>query len=154
MKTLQDSSGFHGKMKIETFKGGVKLRETDWMENKIVSSDTHGRNLIIRKLANNNVYGIAIDSAEIGTGSTAPADSDTALQTPVVTGVDIANAVITAHNVLTLSIFMSDTTLADGTYAEFALRIGTKLFSRILISPTYSKSTGEDSIFTYVITLT
>lgn len=140
-------------MKIETFKEGKKVRETDWMENRIVASDTHGRNLVMRKLIGDNTYGIEIDSAEIGTGNTAPADGDTALVTPVVTGVTISNAVISDVDEITLSIFMSDGTLANGTYKEFALRIGTKLFSRVLISPNYVKSAGEDSVFTYVITL-
>lgn len=150
---MKDSLKFTGKMKIETFKDGVKVRETPWMNNKIVCSSTHGRNLVIRRLAGDNTYGLEIDSAEIGTGTNVPTDSDTGLQTVVVNGVDIANAVVTDVDELTLSIFMSDTTLANNTYNEFGLRIGLQLFSRIIISPGYVKSTGEDSVFTYVITL-
>lgn len=150
---MKDLATLKGRMMITTFKNGKKVRETAWMTNKIVSSSGYGRNLILRELSGDNTYGIEIDSADIGTGSTAPVDGNTALETPTVTGVDIANAVLTAHNELTLSIFMSDTTLANGTYTEFGLKIGTQLFSRIIISPSYSKSSGEDSVFTYVITL-
>jgi hypothetical protein len=150
---MKDKILFKGKMKIETFKDGVKVRETNWMENRIVASDTHGRNLVVRQLIGDQTYGIKIDSAEIGTDDTAVTDAQTALITPVLTGVDIANASVTDVDEITLSIFISDADLIDGTYKEFALRIGSKLFSRIVISPNYSKSAGEDSVFTYVITL-
>ena len=150
---IKERAGFRGKLKIETFRDGVKIRETDWMENRIVASDTHGRNIVMRQLAGDNTYPIVIDSAEIGTGILTPADGTTDLVTPVLTGVDIGNAVVTDVDELTLSIFMSDLALADGTYKEFLLRCGTKCFSAIVISPNYSKSAGEDSVFTYVITL-
>ena len=151
---MKDKAYFRGKMKIETFKEGEKIRETDWMENLIVSSTGHGRNLVVRQLAGNQTYGMEISSAEIGTGTLTPVDATTDLVTPVVTGVDIGNAVVTDDDEVTLSIFMSDATLPDGTYKEFLLRIGAQAFSAIVISPNYSKSTGEDSVFTYVITLT
>jgi hypothetical protein len=153
MQNLKDKITFRGRMKITTSKNGKVLRETGWMENRIVSSDTHGRNLVMRRLMGDNTYGIEIDSAEIGTDDTAAADAQTALIAPVVTGVTISNAIVTDDDELTLTIFMSDATLANGTYKEFALRIGAKLFSRVVISPNYSKSAGEDSTFTYVITL-
>lgn len=152
MNKIKENGGIVGYLTIKKFKDGKEVWRSKRMKNRVVSSDGYGRNLVIRQLGGDATYPIEIDSAGIGTGSTAPVDGNTALETPTVTGVSIANKTIT-NDLLNVDIFMSDATLADGTYNEFALYCNARLFSRIIISPGYSKSAGEDTLFTYVITL-
>lgn len=122
--------------------------------NKVVSgSGGYGRNLVMRKLSGDNTYGIAIDSAAIGSGSVAPADSDTGLGNSLVSGISITNFAL-ANNVLTIDVFITNATLPNNTYSEFGFFIGGRLFSRVLISPVYTKATGEDTLFTYTLTFT
>lgn len=154
---IKDKAGFTGKLVIKTYRDGVLVRETKPMYNKIVSgSGGYGRNLVIRQLANDTTYGIAIASAGIGTGTTAPADSDTGLETVVVQDVAVSNRSISNDQVV-IDVFMSNAVLTNGSYTEFGLFISTgasrRLFSRVIISPTYTKATGEDSTFSYTISL-
>lgn len=150
----QEKAGFVGKMVITKFKDGKEIWKSKPIFNKVVSSSGgYGRNLVVRRLAGDETYGIEIDSAQIGDGNTAPADSDTALQNALVTGITISNATVD-NNEVVFDIFVSDATLPDDTYEEFGLFIAGRLFSRILISPAYTKVTGEDTLFTYTITFT
>lgn len=153
----KDTAGFVGSLVIKTYKDGVLVRETAPMKNKIVSgSGGYGRNLVIRQLAGDTTYGIAIGSAGIGTGTTAPVDANTGLETVVVQDVAISNVAVSNDEVV-VDVFMSASTLVNGSYTEFALFISTggarRLFSRVIISPTYTKATGEDTTFSYTITL-
>lgn len=143
-------------MTIKKYKAGTKelIWESGPIKNLVVSgSGGYGRNLIMRQLAGDTTYPIEIDSAAIGSGTDAPADSDTGLQTAVVSGVSVSTSTAT-NDVLTIDVFMSDTTLPDGTYSEFGLFCNLRLFARILISPSYTKDPGEDTIFTYTLTAT
>ena len=146
--------GFYGVLVIKKFKDGKLIWESAPMKNKVVSgSGGYGRNLVLRRLCGDTTYGFAIDSAAIGSGSTAPVDSDTGLETPVLSSITISNTGV-ANDVATIDVFISDGSLANGTYREFGFFIGAQLFSRILISPVYTKASGEDTTFTYTLTST
>lgn len=149
----KDTAGFVGSLVIKTYKDGVLVRETAPMKNKIVAgSGGYGRNLVIRQLAGDTTYGIEIDSAAIGDDNTTPADSDTALGNSLVSGISVSNVSVSNDEVV-FDFFASNATLPDDEYKEFGMFIGGRLFSRVLISPTYTKATGEDTIFSYTVTL-
>ena len=155
MRKIKINSGnglkLKGTLVIKKYKNGKLIWQSSPMSNLVVSgSGGYGRNLIMRRLAGDATYGIAIDSARIGDGTTPPADSDTNLQNVLVSGISITNAVVSNDGVQ-FDIFVSSATLPDDTYAEFGLFIGGRLFSRVLISPTYTKATGEDTTFSYTI---
>lgn len=153
MNLLNNKIGFAGVLTIKKYKDGKLISQSEH-KNKVVSgAGGYGRNLIMRQLIGDTTYGIEIDSASIGDGSTAPADSDTALGNSLVSGISISNSSL-ANNVATIDVFASDGTLPDDTYNEFGFFIGGRLFSRILISPAYTKATGEDTIFSYTLTST
>jgi len=149
----KDKGGISGVLTITKFKDGKKIWESKPMKNRVVSSAGYGRNLIMRKLAGDNVYGIEIDSAAVGDNNTAPADGNTGLGNSLVSGISITNSVAT-DDVLDIDVFANDATLPDDTYEEFGLFIGAQLFSRVIISPAYTKSAGEDTLFTYQLELT
>lgn len=143
-----------GSFKIRAYDSitGKLKWESPQMENKIVSSSGHGRNIITRQLSGDTTYGIEVDSAEIGTGTNAPADADTNLQTPTLTAIPIANAIVSNDSVV-FTIFITNAQLTNGTYREFALRCGSRLFARALISPAITKSSNENLTVDYTITL-
>ena len=146
-----------GRYRFKTFKAGTKelIRQTDWIKNLIVSNDNNGLNLVLQELNAQTTYDLAITQAKIGTGDTAPVDGNTDLETPTSTVGDIlvATRVLTTDD-LTLGFFISDAQLPEGEYKEFGLFCGEQLFARSLISPTYTKSIGEDTTCEYVIEVT
>lgn len=155
-KTLENKGilGFAGILTIKRIRNGEVVEVLGPFKNKVVSgSGGYGRNLVLRQLMNDTTYPIVITTASAGSGTNAPADSDTNLQTPVVTGISVSNYAL-SNNVLTIDVFASSSTLTNGTYSEFGLFCSGRLFARILISPSYTKATGEDTIFTYELTST
>lgn len=145
-------AGIGGVLTIKKYREGKLIWQSEPMENLVVSSSGYGRNLVMRQLAGDNTYGIEIDSAAVGDDDTTPVDTNTGLGNSLVSGISISDISAT-NDVLNIEVFASDTTLPDDDYKEFGLFIGGRLFSRVIISPTYSKATGEDTIFSYVITL-
>jgi hypothetical protein len=142
-----------GFLTIKGFRRGKLVRAIERIPNKVVaSSGGYGRNLITRQLAGETLYPLAIDSVSLGTGNTAAADGDTDLQTPTVTGITISNISI-SNDVLQVDVFIADGDLPDDTYKEFGIFCGGRLLARILISPTYTKSSGEDPLFSYQLTI-
>ena len=148
-----DSAHIGGYLTLKTFKEGVLQREIGPCKNKVVSSNGYGRNLILRALAGDTTYPIEIDSAALGDSNTAAADGNTGLGNSLVSGIGITNMVI-VNNVLTIDVFVADGNLPNDTYEEFGLFANGRLMSRIIISPAYTKATGEDTLFTYELTLT
>ncbi len=130
-----------------------KLLEEIKVDNLIVLSSGHGADIVTRQLGNDTTYSMPIDSAEIGTGTTAPAVTDTNLATPVLTGIDIASYDISTPGTVIVSIFIADADLANGTYKEFALRCGSRLFARSLITPNVAKGTNQNLTVDYTISL-
>lgn len=147
-----DVSRVAGFLTIKRFKDG-KPEIVGRFPNKVVMSSGYGRNLIARRLAGDATYAIAIDSAGLGSSSTAAADAQTDLITPVVTGIPLTN-ITAVDDVVTVDVFVADANLPNGTYREFGLFIDGRLFARVVVSPDYTKAAGEDTLFTYELTLT
>lgn len=145
--------GFFGVLTINKFKAGELVQTIGPLHNKVVSTDTYGRNLIARQLIGDTTYPIEIDSISLGDSNTAAADSDTALGNPLETGINLTETSV-ANNVVTIKVFVADATIADDTYEEIGFFCNARLFSRVVISPAYTKATGEDTLFTYTLTLT
>lgn len=142
-----------GYLTITTLKDGVPVRSSGRLPNKVVNGVGYGRNLIARQIAGDVTYGVAINSASLGTDNTAAADSQTDLVAPTVTGVPITNS-SASGDVVTVDVFVADANLPNGTYREFGLFCGGRLFARVVLSPAYTKASGEDTLFTYELTLT
>lgn len=149
----KDNVHIGGILRIKTFRDGKLVREMGPFHNKFVSSSGYGRNLLLRQMAGDTTYPIEIDSASLGDGNTAAADGNTALVNALETNIPITNMVVT-NNVLAIDIFVADANLANDTYEEFGLFATGRLMSRIVISPAYTKSAGEDTLFTYELTFT
>jgi len=150
---LSEGARVAGSLTIKTFRGGKQVAETLSMPNKVVTgSSGYGRNLLTRALSGDGTYSISIDSARIGDDNTAAADGNTDLGNVLVTGIPITNMTVT-NNVLSVDVFVADANLPDDTYAEFGLYCNGRLFARIIISPAYTKAAGEDTLFTYTLTL-
>ena len=150
---LNDDARIAGTLTITSLKDGKVTRKSGPFPNKFISSTGYGRNLVLRAMTGDSTYPIIIDSAAVGSGNTAAADSDIALVTPVASGLTITNMVV-VNDQLTVDVFVPDASLPNGTYKEFGLFATSRLLSRILISPNYTKATGEDTLFTYSLTLT
>lgn len=148
-----EQGGVAGTLTIQKFRDGKLVYQSEPMPNKVVMSDGYGRNLIARQLAGNNLYPIEIDSASVGDDGTAAADGQTDLLNPLVTDIPITNKTA-VDNVVTVDVFVADANLSDDTYREFGLFCDGRLFARIVLSPDYTKVSGEDTLFTYELTLT
>lgn len=150
---MKGNFNFAGKYRFITTDSitGKVIKTSPWIKNLIMLGTNTGVNIILNRLANILTYDNIITSAEIGTGTTAPANSDTALVTPVVTGITVATAVASSGSIL-LTFFIPSGSLANGTYKEFLLRCGTQAFARSLITPNYTKGTNQDTTIEYTIT--
>jgi hypothetical protein len=148
-----DQLGIVGQLTIKTFKDGQLIREIGPFKNKVVTSTGYGRNLILRALAGDTTYPVEIDSASVGDNNTAPVDGNTALGNSLVSGIAITNKSV-ANNVLTVDVFVNSATLPNDTYEEFGLFCNARMLSRVIISPAYTKATGEDTLFVYTLTMT
>lgn len=151
-KSLVDESRVAGYLTITRMRDGQPIEKLGPFPNKVVSSSGHGRNIIARQLAGDTTYGIEIDSAAVGDSTTAAADGDTDLGNSLVISIDITKFTVT-NNQLQVDVFVADGNLADDTYQEFGLFCGAQLFARIIIDPAYTKASGEDTLFTYTLTI-
>jgi hypothetical protein len=145
---------YGGRLKLTGSKNGNVTKSTGWFHNIILDSTDCGLNLIRRGMLGDAVIpSIEITSGEIGTGDTTPTTADTALEELVLDGILRAYQTIESDEVV-FQFFISAEDLPDDTYTEFGLRVGTRLFSRALIIPTFEKSSGEDITVEYRIRLT
>lgn len=173
METLNEKGRFlAGRYRIITMKAKPRyfplriwlaLRRQGWLDhmvksispeytNLIMLGANTGLNLVLQALNGQTVFPLAIDSASIGTGNTAPASSDTDLVTPVVEGILKSTSEIQTLNILYTEWFISNDELPDGEYKEFALWCGTQIFARSLIGPpTHTKAANEDTLIVYNI---
>jgi hypothetical protein len=142
-----------GRLTIRTFRNGELLRTIGPFPNKVVSSSGYGRNIILRQMARDTTYQLGIDSAAVGDDNTAPADGDTGLGNPLVSSLTITNASV-VNNVLTVDVFVASGELPEDTYEEFGLFANGRLMARVIISPAYTKVSGEDTLFSWECTLT
>lgn len=144
----RDKSRIGGTLTIRRFFHGELTWQSKPLPNKVVSSSGYGRNLITRQLAGDGTYPIEIDSAKLGTSSTAAADAQTDLIAATVSSIPITNKVAVDDD-LTVDVFVTDANLPNGTYSEFGLFCNGQMLARIVISPSYTKGSGEDTLFTY-----
>lgn len=148
-----------GKVQWRKYRNGKLIDESEWADNLVMLGDNTGKDLILDRLAGTNTYTLNITHGDIGTGSTAPAASDTALTTAVArTPVTLANV---SSNTVTFSFFFADGDLANGTYKEFGCFVdGTatvstgKIFNHVLFASNLVKATGEDITVGVTFTLT
>lgn len=162
--TQQDKTGIAGKYRIHRYKpidatleevpldDRERVSTSEWIDNLVVSSTTTGIGLITSRLIGQTTYDLAITQAKIGTGTTAPVNADTDLETTVLAGILRAKQSATATTA-TIEFFISGDDIANGNYTEFGIFAGTRLFARSIISPTFSKSTAEDVGIEYIITI-
>jgi hypothetical protein len=121
--------------------------------NLVVLSANAGLGIVMQHLYGTTTYPLELTTAAIGTGNTAPADGDTALETPVVTGILRAVGELTDPATLYTEWFITNDELPNGEYKEFGLYAGTQLFTRALIeSPTHTKADNEDTLIVYTVT--
>jgi len=155
MRTLRSNNRTRvaGELTIRKLVEGREVWRSEPLPNKVVTSAGFGRNLIARMLAGDSSLGLEIDTASLGDDNTAAADTQTDLLSPLVEDIPITNAAA-VDNVVTVDVFIADANLPNDTYEEFGLFIGGRLFARVVISPSYTKATGEDTLFSYTLTLT
>ena len=152
-ESCKDEIRAQGRLIIRVFRAGTRelLRELGPFSNKFVSSSGYGRNLLLRHMAGDDALPIELTSVALGDGSTAAADGDTALGNELIDDIPLTNISV-ANNVLSLDAFVSDANLPDDTYAEFGVFATDRLMARVVIDPTYTKATGEDTLFSYELT--
>lgn len=150
---LAESFALTGSLTIKRFRDGKLVWQSEPLKNKVVTSTGYGRNLLLRWMAGDFTYPIVLDSASLGDDNTAAADADTDLGNPLVTDLPLANTAV-SNNVLTVDCFAADANLPDDTYEEFGLFAGGRLVSHVIISPAYTKASGEDTLFSYTLTMT
>jgi hypothetical protein len=153
MPTVDNGIGFYGVLDIKAFKKGEMIRSAGPFKNKVVSSNGYGRNLILRALAGDATFPVIIDSARLGDYNVAPGDADLMLGGTLVSDIPITNMTV-VNNVLTVDVFVADANLPADTYEEMGFFMSGRMLSRILISPAYTKASGEDTLFTYTLTAT
>ncbi len=124
-------------------------------KNLVVDSLNYGLDILVQYLlsAYNGAFAFPLGIAygEIGTGTTAPASADTALQTPT-NRISITYGADSGFNTAITQFFFPDSTLANTTYTEFGTFIGGSntlgsgnMFNHALFSTPYSKSAGTDT---------
>jgi len=143
-----------GRYKIKTYKNNKLIRETNWIDNLIVSNENHGLYLILNGLLGNETYSLEITKAKIGDDDTAVQDSDTDLVNTVLDDIPVAVRSRKAVDEILITFFIPSGDLADGDYKEFGIFCTDQLFARSIITPTYTKSENEDTQIEYQITAT
>lgn len=150
---LAENGKVAGTLTISRFRNGALISKSEPIPNKVVSSSGgYGRNLITRQLAGDAALPLAIDSAALGDDDTAPVDADTDLGNATVTDIPLTNSTA-SDDELHVDVFVADANLQAATYKEFGLYCAGRLFARILISPAHTKADGEDTLFSYDLTL-
>jgi hypothetical protein len=119
--------------------------------NTVMDSPNYGLDLLIQNLLPNPTYPATLSYIEIGTGSTTPAITDTALTAPTNRAAIGFFQDYATTDAIVQAIF-SDSQLTNGTYYEMGTfcggttTIGTgQLFNHALFSSPYTKSAGTDS---------
>jgi hypothetical protein len=119
--------------------------------NLVMDSPGYGLDLIIQRLVGINTYSLNLAYIEIGTGTTAPTVNDTALTSPSVRAAVSFQEDYGATDAI-VQAYITDANLANATYGEVgsfvdgSATIGTgQLFNHALISPTYTKVSGQDT---------
>jgi hypothetical protein len=123
--------------------------------NLIVDSSNYGIDILVQYLISayngSSNFPLGIAWGEIGTGSTTPANSDTALTTPT-NRAPVSYAFDNGFTTASLQFFFPDAVLANETYYECGSFIGGSstigtgnMFNHALFGTPYSKSAGVDT---------
>ena len=124
-------------------------------KNLIVFSANYGIDILVQYLISayngSNNFPLGIAWGEIGSGNTAPANTDTALTTPT-NRAPVSYAFDNGFTTASLQFFFPDASLANATYYECGSFIGGSssigsgnMFNHALFSTPYSKSSGTDT---------
>jgi hypothetical protein len=124
-------------------------------KNMIVWSASCGYDILVQFLLSaytgSFAFPLGISWGEIGTGLTAPANTDLALTTPTARAT-VSYAADSAFSIAQLQFFFPDVTLPNQTYTEFGTFIGGtssigtgNMFNHALFINPYSKSSGTDT---------
>lgn len=152
---LKSSAEIKGSYRIRTWDKdtGKLIWDSGEIKNLIVNSLGYGLDIFTRQLGGDTTYAIEIDSAKIGTGTTAPTSADTDLETAVLSGITVASTSFSVGSV-TISFFIPDANLANGTYNEFGIFANGRLFARSIITPAFVKGSNQNTTVDYTITVT
>jgi hypothetical protein len=131
--------------------GDVKVVQ----RNLVVDSLNYGIDILVQYLLSayngSFAFPLGIAYGEIGTGTTTPQSTDTALQTPT-NRVSTTYAADSGYNTAITQFFFPDSVLANEDYYEFGTFIGGSvtigsgnMFNHALFSSPYSKSAGTDT---------
>ena len=161
MGLIKEKTGITGKVRIIQTKAGTDevIAVSPWSKNMVMRGVDTGIDVILDRLVGVATYTLNLNYADIGTGTNAPALTDTQLQTPTARALRVTGSVTT--NVATLRFFFADGALSNATYNEFATFMdGTatvstgKIFNRVLFSSPYVKTAGVDTTIEVSFTIT
>jgi hypothetical protein len=146
------AAGMHAEAQKIFESGKVETRS----KNTVVDSANCGidilRQWFVSGLTSTFAYPLGPQWGEIGTGTTTPATTDTALTTPVArTAISYAVNNGAGSNVA-LQFYFTDATLTNQTYYEFGTFVGTsstigsgQMTNHVLFGTGYAKSAGNDT---------
>ncbi len=152
MKTIKSKIRVRGVITIRAYRAGTKeLLQEIIQKNMIMVSSGRGLDLLVQRLTGDTTYTAIINYGAIGTGSTAPAASDTQLATESARAITAYTQDV-GFSEAVLQFFFSDASLANTTYREFGTFVdgsgsanSGRLFNRALFSTAYVKAAGTDT---------
>ncbi len=154
----KETFNIKGQYKIKKWKDGVLVWESPIIDNLLMLNTNRGLAIIFNRLLGQTTYDLEIKTLAIGKDDTAPTIDDTDLLALVTEDIPYAQRSRTAIDEIDFEFFISDGELPDDTYNEIGLYTGTgatkRLFARSIITPSFTKSTGEDITVEYKIKLT
>jgi hypothetical protein len=161
MEKIAEANKIKGKITIRAYKAGTKeLLQEIVQDNLIMQAANLGKDLIIQRLLGTNTYSLNINYGAIGTGSTAPAVTDTQLATET-NRTTVTYSQDSGFDEAILQFFFPDSVLTNQTYYEFGTFVdGTatansgQLFNHALFGTPYAKTAGVDTTVEVDITLT
>ena len=150
--TKETLSRMRGRVTIRAYRAGTKeLVQEIVQDNLVMQGSSTGTDLIIQRLLGTNTYSLNINYGAIGSGSTAPAISDTKLTTEVAR-TTVAYSQRSSATAAMFQFFFPDSVLANGTYPEFGMFVDAtatansgQIFNHALFTTSYTKVAGTDT---------
>lgn len=144
-----------GTVRVYSHPAGTDVRTHGKLEteqkNILMQSPNCGLDLIIQQLIGMMTYPLTLSYGEIGTGSTTPTVTDTALTTPTNRAFVTFQQDYATTDAIVQFLF-GDAQLANTTYYEFGVFAGGtstigsgQLFNHALFSSPYTKVAGQDT---------
>jgi len=132
---------------LETYALGLETAT----HNLIMTGSLTGRDLLVQYLIGGTTYSGGINYGALGTGSTAPASSDTQLTSESARATP-STALDVSNNEAEFQFYFPDANLTNGTYHEAGTFMnGTatansgKMFNHALLGTPYTKASGVDT---------